>query len=70
METTKKWYESRGVWGGLVALVAAIVAPLAGISLDAAVQGEIVDIAVGAAGLVGSALAVYGRVKASSTIGS
>ena len=70
MEETKVWYQSRGVWGGLLALVAAILAPVAGVTLDAAAQGEIVDIIIGASGLVGSAFAIYGRIKASSTIGT
>lgn len=67
MNGTKQWYASRGVWGGLIGVLAGIVT-LAGLDLTAAIQAELTDIAVGTGELIGGALAIYGRLKAVSTV--
>lgn len=67
MDDNKKWYESKGVWGGIVA-VAAAGASAFGYALDASLQASIVDLIVAGAGLVGGALAVWGRISASKVI--
>lgn len=68
MDDTKKWYESKGVWGGVIAVLAAIAAPVFGVTIDEIEQGNLVDIAVGIAGVIGGALAAWGRIRATKTI--
>ena len=64
MQEVKPWYLSKGVWGGIVAMVAAVLAPIFGVSLDVETQVNITNILVSLSGVVGGALSVYGRVKA------
>lgn len=68
MDETKKWYASRTVWGGLIAFAAAVIAPMAGVTIDAVLQGDMVDVAVAGGGVIGSLIAIWGRLKASKTI--
>jgi len=63
----KKWYESRAVWGGLIAVGAAAVGAF-GIVVDTETQGQIADLIVVGVGSVGGLLAIYGRVKAAKPI--
>ncbi|NDY57412.1 hypothetical protein G3N56_11740 [Desulfovibrio sulfodismutans] len=63
----KKWWLSRGVWGGVVAMLAGIAAAL-GYSLSEGVQGDIVELILGIAGVAGGGLAVWGRIKAETKI--
>ena len=60
----KAWYESRAVWGGIVTAGAGI-AGLAGYDVD---KESLTDILLGIGGLVGSALAIWGRVQATRPI--
>ena len=60
----KPWYQSRAIIGGLVAILASILG-LWGIDLD---QAAATEIALNAAPLIGGALAVWGRVKATRPI--
>jgi hypothetical protein len=68
---TKPWYASKGVWGGIVT-IAAVLAGIAGIEIDAKTQALIVDQGVGIAtalvALAGSILSIWGRVKAVKAI--
>ena len=67
MDDVKKWYQSRSVWGGIVALVAAICG-LLGIQIDAAThEALIVSLANGAAA-IGAAVAIFGRLAAQKTL--
>lgn len=63
----KNWYESKAVWGGLIAVGAAVAGAL-GISIDASTQSEITDYIVVGVGAVGGLVAIYGRVKADKQI--
>lgn len=63
----KKWWESKGVWGGLVA-VGAGVAGLFGYALSADEQDALAGAVAALASAIGGALAVYGRIKAASDI--
>ncbi len=65
---TKQWWESKTVWGGLIA-VGAAVAGAFGVTVDGAAQNEIAEYAVAIAGAIGGLLAIYGRIKAGKTIG-
>ena len=67
MEDTKKWYMSKSVWGGMIA-VAAAVAGAFGFSIGAEEQSILAESAVAVAGIVGAVVAVVGRVKASKKI--
>lgn len=63
MNDTKAWWQSRGVWGSLVAIGAGAVG-VTGINLDAPIQAELTDILISGATLAGGAVALYGRIKA------
>lgn len=67
-EATKKWYASKGVWGGIVAVVAAIAAGF-GYQLGPEAQGDLVTALAAIGGAVGGVVAVAGRVVASKKIG-
>jgi hypothetical protein len=67
MEDDKQWYMSKTVWGALLALGASVL-QFTGIQVGAVDQSTIADSAVSIAGAVGSLIAVYGRVTATSTI--
>lgn len=67
MNGTTAWYQSKTVWGSIIALLAG-VATLAGVKLDATLQDQLAELLVGIANIAGGAIAFYGRVKAQSTI--
>ena len=67
MQEEKKWWESRTVWGGLVAIGAAI-AGAAGYQVDADTQGQTVELILAGVTAVGGLLAIVGRVKATKAI--
>jgi hypothetical protein len=68
MNGTKVWWQSKTVWGAMIALLAG-VATLGGLKLDATLQDQLADVLTGLGEVVGGALAWYGRVKASGAIG-
>lgn len=63
----KAWYMSKGIWGGIIAIVAAI-AGVAGYAVDAETQASLTEVAFAIAGSVGGLLAIIGRVKAEGKI--
>jgi hypothetical protein len=64
LEEPKPWWQSRAIIGSLITAAASLAA-LAGYALDVPATTELV---LGLAGLVGSALAWWGRVRASRPI--
>lgn len=60
MENIKKWYKSKSVIGGIVAILAFVVS-ITGIDLDEGTITELVTVIFEAVGLV---VAVYGRIVA------
>lgn len=64
----KAWWQSKTVWGGLIALAAGILAAF-GFTLSPEDQNTLVNIVVGITGAVGGLIAVVGRVKASKKVG-
>jgi uncharacterized membrane protein HdeD (DUF308 family) len=64
----KHWWESKAVWGGVVALIAGILGVF-GVAVSTAEQGLLVESLTGIAAAVGGLLAIYGRIKASKSIG-
>ena len=64
MNESKPWYASTAVWGGVLAALSPLIA-LAGYQIDA---GQAADLLAALGSLVGGALAVYGRVRATAVI--
>lgn len=64
---SKKWYQSKAVWGGLIAVLAA-VAGYFGYDVGAEDQQALTEGLIAIVGATGGVLAVYGRVKANSSI--
>ena len=68
---TKPWYASKTIWGGIIALIAAVLS-LFGHQIDPQTQKFITDqavqIATAIAAAVGGGLAIYGRIKAEKKV--
>ena len=64
----KPWWKSKGVWGGVVAALAAVAAVF-GITVDEVTQKVILDAIVAVTAAIGAILAIVGRVKAKGGIG-
>jgi hypothetical protein len=69
LNDTKSWYASRTVWGGILAIAVPVAATLLHVNVTDVDTQQIAALLAGAGGLVGGAIAVYGRIKASKTIG-
>ena len=67
MVDEKPWYESRTIWGSLIAVAAALSAAM-GITIDGATQAELASVVVQITGAAGSLLAIYGRLVATDII--
>ncbi|KQT55275.1 MULTISPECIES: hypothetical protein [unclassified Aureimonas] len=63
MDDVKSWYRSKTIWGGIVALVAAL-GGLVGIELDAATGSELTIALSQAAAAIGAIVAIVGRLEA------
>lgn len=63
----KKWWESKGVWGSIIA-VAALAAGFAGYNIDDTLQQEIVTAVSDVVALGGVVLALIGRAVATKEI--
>jgi len=63
----KPWYQSKTVWGGIIAVAAGILSVF-GKNISPEMQqfmtDQAVQIATGIAAAVGGVLAIYGRIKA------
>ena len=68
MDLTKQWYQSKTVWGALIAVTASLLQAV-GVDLTPDVQNDIADLAIALAGMVGGATSIYGRIAASTVIG-
>jgi len=67
MNESKKWYQSKSVWGGMVSLLAVLLGVF-GYSIGGGDQSSLVDALTLLGGAVGSIVAIYGRVKASKRV--
>ena len=67
MEDQKLWYQSKTILASIVTVIA-LVAGMFNLTIDAQTQGDIVDLAMVGVGVVGSSVAIYGRIKASKII--
>lgn len=73
MEEEKKWYASKAIIGSIITIVSAILAGYFNIKVDAKTQQLLIDnlpvIIPNLVALLGGGLSLYGRVKATKTIG-
>jgi hypothetical protein len=67
MNGTKVWWQSKAVWGSVIAMIAGVVS-LAGVQLDASLQDELASLLTGAGEVFGGALALYGRITAKAAL--
>lgn len=63
----KGWYQSKAVWGGIVALLAGILG-IFGFNVGAEDQAALAETLLAIGSAVGGLLAIYGRVSASKKI--
>lgn len=68
MDQVKSWFQSKAVWGGVLAFLGAVLGYF-GIDFAAADQAEAVEFVSQLAAAVGGLLAIWGRVKAEKRIG-
>lgn len=59
----KAWYQSTGVWGGLVATVAPMLT-IFGINVSQATTTDMTQVVTGLVAAIGGIMAIIGRVKA------
>ncbi|NKB51641.1 MAG: hypothetical protein GKR97_05360 [Rhizobiaceae bacterium] len=67
MNSFKKWYLSRTIWGSIVALIAATASAF-DIEIDDATQTAFIDVVLQLVAVGGSMVAVVGRISATSMI--
>ena len=64
----KPWYQSKTVWGALIAIASPLLGR-AGLEVGGAEQAELADALTTLAGTVGGLLALYGRLTATKGVG-
>jgi hypothetical protein len=73
MDNSKKWYQSTAIWSSIVSFASLGLGYYNGVHIDPTTQALIVDQTVGAASLIGALggnlAAIWGRAKATKTIG-
>ena len=62
-DDVKAWYQSRTVWGALIAILASL-ANAAGVQVTSGDEAELADLLVAAVGTVGGFIALIGRISA------
>ncbi len=67
MEGTKSWYQSLGMWGGIITLLA-VVGTIFGFSISAEDQVTATTLAVTIATTIGGIFNLVGRIRASKKI--
>ena len=67
MDTVKAWYQSKTVWGALIAVLAPLF-QVVGLNLPAGFETELAQGLATVAGAVGGLIALYGRLSATSAI--
>jgi len=67
MQDIKKWYQSKTVWGALVAIFAGLL-QAGGIDLDTDGQTALADSLVAISGAIGGLVALYGRLSAEKKV--
>lgn len=67
MVNDKAWFESKTIWGALLAFAAAVAGSF-GVSVDENIQQALSDALIQLTGAAGALLAIYGRFTAVDTI--
>lgn len=67
MYDVKSFFASKTIWGGLIALIASASA-IWGYAITPADQAQIVELVTSIGGIIGSVLAIYGRIVATKKI--
>ena len=67
MNEIKPWYQSKTIWGALVAVLASLLSA-AGIDLDAEAQNGLTTDILNLCGALGGLFALYGRLTANTSI--
>lgn len=68
MLEAKQWYQSKTVWGAVIAMAAPLLKHV-GVEMGLAEQADLADALATLASALGGVLAIYGRVKATRSIG-
>lgn len=68
MNDYKSILTSKTVWGGIIA-IAASAAGYFGYQIDTNAQASLLDLVTSAAGVIGGAVAIWGRIVATKKIG-
>lgn len=63
MNDVKAWYQSRTVWGALIAILASL-GNAVGVEMTTGDEGELADLVVAAIGTIGGLVALFGRISA------
>ena len=67
MNEYKNWYNSKTIWGSIIAILAAVASVL-GFDVNEDAQSAIVEATLQIVGVAGSLFAVLGRLSATSVI--
>lgn len=67
MEDQKPWYMSKTIMASIVTVIALIAGGF-NLTIDAQTQNEVVELVSVAVGVIGSTVAIWGRVRAIKTI--
>ncbi len=68
MDDTKPWYQSKSLWGAVVAAIAGALGLIAGIDVSAEDMERTVSLVTAAAAAIGGIVAIVGRVMASKKL--
>lgn len=68
VEGKKKWYKSKGVWGGIVAVVAGMAGQFFGVDIGEDTQDKLASQIPAAIGVVGGLVAIIGRIVAQDKV--
>jgi hypothetical protein len=66
---TKPWYTSTTIWGSIIAITAPLIGAIFHVNISTE-SAAIADALAGIGGAIGGLIAVYGRVKATTSIGA
>jgi hypothetical protein len=67
VETTKSWYTSKAIWGGILAIVVPIMSTI-GYQMTDGDVGELANIITSVATAIGGVIAIWGRISATKAI--
>ena len=63
----KPWYNSKTIWGSIIAIVS-VIASVFGVDISTSIQSQLVESALQLVALTGSLIAIFGRLTARDVI--